>query len=88
GADFAHRFNDSVLWRQKLLFTDVRDRWKGFYLRAFARDAEGAIDYGRATRTKLDWAQHNSVLSLDNHLEVKASTGPVSHTLLGGLDYR
>lgn len=88
GADFAHRFNDSVLWRQKLLFTDVRDRWKGFYLRAFARDAEGVIDYGRATRTKLDWAQHNSVLSLDNHLEVKASTGPVSHTLLGGLDYR
>ncbi|XAH22918.1 TonB-dependent siderophore receptor [Xylophilus sp. GW821-FHT01B05] len=88
GVDFSHRFNDAVRLQQKLLFIDVKDQYKGFYLRAFANDASGATDTSRATRTKLDWAQHNNVLSLDNNLEIQASTGAVRHTVLAGLDYR
>lgn len=86
-ADFSHRFSDALKLQSKLLFVDVKDDWKGFYLQRFA-DIDGVTDYRRATRNKLDWTQHNNVLSLDNNLEFKARTGEVSHTLLAGLDYR
>lgn len=87
GEDFSHRISDSLQVRQSLRFVDVRDDYKGFYLSRFATTS-GATDYSRATRTKLDWAQHNNVLSLDNNVEYKTTTGAVSHTLLAGLDYR
>lgn len=87
GADFSHRFSDAVKTQHKLLLIDVEDQYKGFYLRAFPSTA-GVTDYSRATRTKLDWGQHNSVVSLDNNVEIQATTGDVRHTLLAGVDYR
>jgi iron complex outermembrane receptor protein len=87
GEDFSHRISDTLRVRQSLRFADVTDDYKGFYLSRFAT-ASGVTDYSRATRTKLDWAQHNNVLNLDNNVELKATTGAVSHTLLAGLDYR
>lgn len=87
GEDFSHRISDSLQVRQSLRYVDVKDDYKGFYLSRFAT-ASGVTDYSRATRTKLDWEQHNNVLSLDNNVEFKTTTGAVSHTLLAGLDYR
>ena len=87
GADFSHAFNDSVRLRQTVRYVDVNDQWKGYYLLRFAAGPNGP-DTSKATRNKLDWRQHNSSVSFDNNLEIKAETGPVRHTLLAGVDYR
>lgn len=86
-ADFSHRFSDALKLQSKLLMIDVKDDWKGFYLQRFSTTAD-VTDYRSATRNKLDWTQHNNVLSMDNNLEFKTRSGEVSHTLLAGLDYR
>ncbi|WP_222863930.1 TonB-dependent siderophore receptor [Pigmentiphaga aceris] len=88
GVDWSHRFSDSLQFRQGLRFVNVNDRYKGFYLSAFASGAGGQSDYSRALRTKIDWQQHNTVLSLDNNLEWRSASGPVQHTVLAGVDYR
>jgi len=87
GYDFSHRFSDDLAVRSTARYTDVRDRYKGFYLRSFVSDDEG-VDYTRANRVKLDWRQHNIAYTLDNNLEYKFNTGALQHTTLAGVDYR
>ena len=88
GYDFSHAFSDDLTWRSTARYTDVRDRYKGFYLRSFATDGAGNTDYTRANRTKLDWRQHNIAWTIDNNLEYRFATGALQHTVLGGVDYR
>ncbi|MDD1016403.1 TonB-dependent siderophore receptor [Pseudomonas rubra] len=88
GYDFSHAFSDDLKYRQTARYIDIRDRYKGFYLRGFVSDAAGVIDQTHATRTKLDWRQHNTAYTLDNNLEYKFDTGRLQHTTLVGLDYR
>ncbi|PRN02315.1 TonB-dependent receptor [Pseudomonas sp. LLC-1] len=87
GYDFSHRFNDDLAWRSTARYTDVRDRYKGFYLRSFVTEGD-VVDYTRANRVKLDWRQHNIAYTIDNNLEYKFNTGALQHTLLTGVDYR
>lgn len=88
GTDFSHKFSEQAAVRQTIRFADVRDDYRGYYLSRFVRDADGNPDYTQAQRTKLDWGQHNNVLSVDNNLELKGRTGALSHTVLVGVDYR
>lgn len=88
GYDFSHAFNDNLEYRQTARYTDVNDRYKGFYLNSFVTRADGSTDDTRATRTKLDWNQHNSAYTIDNNLQFKFATGALDHTLLTGVDYR
>ncbi|MGE8062866.1 TonB-dependent siderophore receptor [Pseudomonas sp. NPDC089547] len=87
GYDFNHRFSDDLAWRSTARYTDVRDRYKGFYLRSFVTDGD-VVDYTRANRVKLDWRQHNIAYTVDNNLEYTFNTGALRHTLLAGADYR
>ncbi len=88
GYDFSHAFNETFEYRQTARFTDVNDRYKGFYLNRFASLPDGSVDDTRATRTKLDWQQHNSAYTIDNNLQSRFNTGPLEHTLLTGFEYR
>lgn len=88
GYDFSHAFNDNLEFRQTARYTDVNDRYKGFYLNRFVTLPDGSVDDTRATRTKLDWRQHNSAYTLDNNLQFKFATGTLEHTLLTGIDHR
>ncbi|QRY77372.1 TonB-dependent siderophore receptor [Pseudomonas sp. PDNC002] len=88
GYDFSHRFNEDLQYRSTARYTDVDDRYRGFYLRSFVTDANGVTDYTRANRTKVDWRQHNSAYTLDNNLEYRFNTGALQHTTLAGVDYR
>lgn len=89
GYDFSHAFSDDLKYRQTARYIDIRDRYKGFYLRGFVSDADtGVLDQTHATRTKLDWRQHNTAYTIDNNLEYKFATGRLQHTTLVGLDYR
>ncbi|MGC4011292.1 MAG: TonB-dependent siderophore receptor [Pseudomonas sp.] len=88
GYDFSHRFNEDLQYRSTARYTDVDDRYRGFYLRSFVTDANGVTDYTRANRTKVDWRQHNSSYTIDNNLEYHFQTGALQHTMLAGIDYR
>ncbi|MGR1220883.1 TonB-dependent siderophore receptor [Metapseudomonas otitidis] len=88
GYDFEHRFDDDLKFRSTARYIDVRDRYKGFYLRGFVVDGLGQTDYTRVNRVKLDWRQHNTTYTLDNNLTYSFDTGPVQHTTLVGVDYR
>ncbi|WMD21734.1 TonB-dependent siderophore receptor [Achromobacter seleniivolatilans] len=88
GSDLSHKFSEQAAFRQTIRYVDVRDNYRGFYLNRFVQDADGNTDYSQASRTKLDWGQHNSVISVDNNLELKGKTGALDHTVLVGLDYR
>ncbi|MFV3289041.1 TonB-dependent siderophore receptor [Pseudomonas sp. NY11955] len=87
GYDFNHRFSDELVFRSTARYTDVRDRYKGFYLRSFVTEGDG-VDYTRANRVKLDWRQHNISYTVDNNLEYTFNTGALQHTALAGVDYR
>ncbi|HDS1736949.1 TPA: TonB-dependent siderophore receptor [Pseudomonas putida] len=87
GYDFSHRFNDDLAMRSTARYTDVRDDYKGFYLRSFVTDADVPANT-QANRVKLDWRQHNITYTLDNNLEYKFNTGALQHTALAGVDYR
>lgn len=88
GYDFTHDFSEDLKYRSSARYTDVRDRYKGFYLRSFVTDADGVTDYTRANRAKVDWRQHNIAWTVDNNLEYKFDTGALQHTTLMGVDYR
>ncbi|MDR9865242.1 TonB-dependent siderophore receptor [Pseudomonas baetica] len=88
GYDFSHNLTDDLKYRSTARYTDVRDRYKGFYLRSFVTDDAGVTDYTRANRVKLDWRQHNTAYTIDNNLEYKFNTGALEHTTLMGVDYR
>lgn len=88
GYDFSHNLTDDLKYRSTARYTDVRDQYKGLYLRAFATDAAGETDYTRVSRTKVDWRQHNIAYTVDNNLEYKFNTGALEHTTLAGVDYR
>lgn len=88
GYDFTQSLTDDLTFRSTARYIDVRDRYKGFYLRSFATDTNGDTDYTRANRVKLDWQQHNIAYTLDNNLEFRFNTGALEHTTLAGIDYR
>ncbi|PZE10234.1 TonB-dependent siderophore receptor [Pseudomonas sp. 57B-090624] len=88
GYDFTQNLSDDLKFRSTARYIDVRDRYKGFYLRSFATDTNGNTDYTRANRVKLDWQQHNIAYTLDNNLEFRFNTGALEHTTLAGIDYR
>ncbi|WP_426134162.1 TonB-dependent siderophore receptor [Pseudomonas sp. PWP3-1b2] len=87
GYDFTHNFTEDLKYRSTARYTDVRDDYKGFYLRSFVTNG-GVVDQTRANRVKLDWRQHNTAYTIDNNLEYKFNTGILEHTTLVGLDYR
>ena len=88
GYDFSHSFSEDLKYRSTARYTDVRDRYKGFYLRSFVTDDAGVTDFTQANRVKLDWRQHNIAYTIDNNLEYRFNTGALEHTTLMGVDYR
>ncbi|VVP74618.1 Ferrichrome outer membrane transporter/phage receptor [Pseudomonas fluorescens] len=88
GYDFSHSFSEDLKYRSSARYTDVRDRYKGFYLRSFVTDDAGVTDFTQANRVKLDWRQHNIAYTIDNNLEYRFNTGALEHTTLMGVDYR
>ncbi len=86
---FAHQFNDAVTFRQNALYGVLNDDFRGVDL-----SANNGLYYLQPDLRTVDrlgvWAKHNDNQSftIDNQLEIKFATGPVTHTALLGLDYQ
>lgn len=83
GYAFEHRFNDSLSFSQNLRYTQ-----NDVYLRALNRNGELLADNRTLNRAAFRIDAAARAFTLDNRLEAKFGTGPLSHTALFGLDYR
>lgn len=83
GYAFEHRFNDSLSFSQNLRYTQ-----NDVYLRAVNRNGELLADNRTLNRAAFRIDAAARAFTLDNRLEAKFGTGPLSHTALIGLDYR
>jgi len=83
GYAFEHRFNDSLSFSQNLRYTQ-----NDIYLRALNRNGELLADNSTLNRAAFRIDAAARAFTLDNRLEAKFGTGPLSHTALIGLDYR
>lgn len=84
GYDFEHRFNEVFTARQNLKYTNVQ----GEYLDIYTWGGGGTGANHRTLQRDLWGARERvSAIAVDNQLEAKIDTGPLSHTFLFGLDY-
>jgi iron complex outermembrane receptor protein len=83
GYAFEHRFSDSLSFSQNLRYTD-----NDVFLRALNRNGELQPDNRTLNRNAFRIDAGARALTLDNRLEGRFQTGPLSHTALVGLDYR
>ena len=80
GYELEHKFSDAVTVRQKLRYAHVDGDAEYVDINNIRPGANFAGRTAGAIAGRLD------TLNVDNQLEVKGDTGPVSHTLLMGVD--
>jgi iron complex outermembrane receptor protein len=86
GYEFEHRFNDRVTIRQNLRYAHLSTDIYGSY-------GSGWVSPPTSTSAEMARGSYASnpdlgLFTMDNQLELKADTGPLSHTLLFGIDYK
>lgn len=87
---FRHRLNDALTWTTNARYFDVDLHYRQIYLSAFRTIGTGAArttDFATIVRGGGGADEHFRTLTLDNRLAAEFRTGPVTHTLLTGLDY-
>lgn len=88
GYQFEHRFNEALTVRQNLRYGAVDVELP--VIRGFGFPSAGGrvTDYQNATRRIVRFDDRVTGFTVDNQVELKGETGPLSHTVLAGLDYR
>jgi iron complex outermembrane receptor protein len=81
GYQFEHRLNDAVTVRQNLRYGEVDVDYRYLLGNGF----EGSP---LAPRRRRLVDEHMSSFTVDNHAQAKFTTGPLSHTMLVGLDFQ
>ncbi|HIV70692.1 MAG TPA: TonB-dependent siderophore receptor [Candidatus Aquabacterium excrementipullorum] len=88
GYQFEHRFNDAVAIRQNLRWSDIETGRREMWASYFAPNLGLQTDGRTLNRLAVARPDHDRALNVDNHVEGRFATGAVTHTLIGGLDYR
>lgn len=89
GYAFQHRFDDVWQVRQNMRFSDVNTNYPVIIPLGFVTDEEGNItDYRTLSRYAALYQEQADTLTLDNQAQADFKTGPVSHKILTGVDYR
>jgi iron complex outermembrane receptor protein len=82
GYQFEHRFNDAVTVRQNLRYMNLNTDFQGISFQGFG------ANLATLARQKSKTVEEVDTLAVDNQLEAKLLTGPLSHTVLAGADYQ
>ncbi|MCF8479918.1 MAG: TonB-dependent siderophore receptor [Rhodospirillum sp.] len=83
GYNFEHRFTDAVTFRQNARFLHMETDFAAIFSSGTVQADGHTLD-----RSAFTSDENLNNLTLDNQLEVKLATGPVDHTVLGGVDYQ
>lgn len=83
GYEFEHEFNDLVTFRQNMRYSDMNLRSRYLTVSTDPTGWTGTV----AHRTPWSVRDDTWVFQVDNQFEWTFDTGPVSHTLLTGVDF-
>jgi iron complex outermembrane receptor protein len=82
GYQFEHKFSEMFVFRQNFRYGNLENDFRGV-------DFASLQANNRILNRSIGEHKHDAdSYSLDNHLQVKFSTGPVRHTMLFGVDYQ
>lgn len=91
GWAFEHALNDTWTIRQNLRWTKSRNNYSSFYVNSFTFDPDvnpfPTADQRTLARYNDISKTHSFTLNIDTNAQAKFETGPLSHTVLMGLDY-
>lgn len=88
---FRRRLSDALTWTVNARYLDVDLNYRQIYLAFSANtnlDANGNTDLSRITRGGGGADEAFRTLTLDNRIAAEFATGPVTHTLLAGVDWQ
>ena len=92
GFDFEHRFNSAIRFESNTKWTDYSERTPiGLYsANGFTNTTDPALPSYFNTLSQADFTYRERVkqFASDNRFDIKLETGPLTHKLLAGLDYR
>ncbi|SDP26162.1 TonB-dependent siderophore receptor [Pseudomonas jinjuensis] len=91
GYQFQHRFNDDLVFRQNLRYGQVDMKMNNMLPLGSVADLAPALAGtplgGLVARQPRRWDEHLDAFAVDNQLQFDLASGPLQHTLLGGIDY-
>jgi outer membrane receptor protein involved in Fe transport len=82
GYELEHQFADNLTFRQNARYATIKQKYR------YLVYANSAANSTLLTRRAQHEERTTNEFGLDNQLEYLANTGEVSHTLLGGFDYK
>jgi iron complex outermembrane receptor protein len=91
---FEHRFNDAFKISVNARYQDVEGIYNtvysNSYFNPFTFDSNPYIDPAQRQITRYvdAWNSHRKTFTSDSNAELKFNTGPLSHKVLGGFDFR
>ncbi|ERK11080.1 Ferrichrome-iron receptor [Pantoea sp. AS-PWVM4] len=83
GYEFWHRLNDSLMMRQNVHYSDVKDNLENVFTNGYASGSDRVLN-----RYAFFNHEQAKTLSVDNQLEAEFNTGALSHQLLSGVDFQ
>lgn len=85
---FEHRFSDAIKVSHNMRYSDVDGKYHTVYANSFS--ATPYLDPAQRTVSRyVDWwDSHRKTFTSDTNAEVKLNTGPLSHKVLVGVDFR
>lgn len=83
GYEAEHRFNETFTARQKVRYADLKIYYNTLQAIGLASNTSPLLNRGN-----FQTEPHSTQFALDNELEARFRTGPISHTTLLGLDYK
>ncbi len=81
GYSLEHQVNDWVGFKQNLRYGDFDNEYADIYFGSYQTDNQ-TVSRGAYART-----DHSTTLTLDNQVHADLETGPLTHKLVGGIDY-
>ncbi|MEH3048645.1 TonB-dependent siderophore receptor [Sphingomonas adhaesiva] len=88
---FRHQLSDALTWTTNARYLDIDLHYRQIYLSFNANtnlDANGNTNLTRITRGGGGADEAFRTITLDNRMAAEFATGPVTHTLLAGLDWQ
>lgn len=83
GYEFEHRFNQVWTFRQNVHYTYVTDDFANVFTNGFATGSNTTVN-----RYAFFNDENAKLFTVDNQLQAKVNTGPISHTVLFGFDFQ
>ncbi len=82
GYEFEHQLNDTFTLRQNARYATIKQKYR--YLVYTTSDANSSVLSRRAQREE----RQTDEFGIDNQLEAQFTSGQLTHTAIGGLDYK